>query len=124
MGVYSPSTPKPYRDTAVLTASPGRLVVMQYDGARRFLFQACAAKSEGQIELAHRKLQRAEAIIDNLRNTLDMSQGEIAERLQSIYIFCGRHLNEARLGRDPDKIERVDGLLCELRDAWAQAARL
>jgi flagellar protein FliS len=93
---------------------------MQYDGARRFLFQACAAKSEGQIELAHRKLQRAEAIVENLRNTLDMSQGQIAERLESIYLFCARHLSESRFEPGNQKLEQVSTLLGTLREAWAQ----
>ena len=117
------TTPRAYRQSAVLTASPQQLVVMLYDGAHRFLNQAAIAMRSGDVQMAHIKLRRAETIILHLRETLDMSQGEIAERLHSIYIFCGRHLNEARLGRDPEKIERVDGLLCELRDAWAQAAR-
>jgi flagellar secretion chaperone FliS len=103
----------------VLTASPERLVVMLYDGARRFLHQAAVAMGDKQIELAHRKLRRAEMIISHLRDTLDMEQGEIASRLHAIYVFCQRHLNQARIDRDPAKIEQVSSLLGELRDAWA-----
>jgi flagellin-specific chaperone FliS len=40
-------------------------------------------------------------------------------RLQSIYIFCGQHLRQARIDRDPAKIEQVSKLLGELREAWA-----
>jgi flagellar protein FliS len=110
-----------YRESAVLTASPEQLVVMLYDGARRFLFQAATAMRNDNVELAHTKLRRAEAIIQHLRDTLDMEQGEVAARLQSIYLFCNRHLNEARVKRDPAKIEQVSGLLGELREAWNAA---
>jgi flagellar secretion chaperone FliS len=110
-----------YRESAVLTASPEQLVVMLYDGARRFLFQAATAMRSDNVELAHTKLRRAEAIIQHLRDTLDMDQGEVAARLQSIYLFCNRHLNEARVKRDPAKIEQVSGLLGELREAWNAA---
>ena len=74
-----------YRESAVLSAPPEVLVVMLYDGARRFLFQAGVAMRDGQIELSHRKLRRAEDIIRHLLDALDMDQGEISERLESIY---------------------------------------
>ena len=45
--------------------------------------------------------------------------GEIATRLQSIYVFCQSYLLKARLDRDPAKIDRVSAMLGELRDAWA-----
>jgi flagellar secretion chaperone FliS len=116
---YSPSA---YRQSAVLTASPEQLVVMLYDGARRFLGQATVAMRAGDVETSHVKLRRAEAIISHLLETLDLDQGEIAGRLQSIYLFCNRHLNDARMQRDPQKIEQVNSLLGELRSAWSAAA--
>jgi flagellar secretion chaperone FliS len=113
------SSPRAYREGAVLSAAPERLVVMLYDGARRFLNQAAVAMAESQIEISHRKLRRAEDIILHLRDTLDMDQGDIARRLETIYLFCGRHLMQARFDRDPSKIELVSGLLAQLRDSWA-----
>jgi flagellar protein FliS len=46
--------------------------------------------------------------------------GEIAARLQAIYLFCRHHLTEARLEQSPEKLEQVSGLLGELRSAWSQ----
>ncbi len=111
-----------YRDSAILTAPPERLVVMLYDGAHRFLFQAAHAMRQGDLAASNNRLQRAEAIISELRSTLDMSAGEIAERLEAIYAFCQRLLLEARLKRDPQRIEQVAELLAELREAWDQIA--
>ena len=51
-----------------------------------------------------------------------MDQGEISERLESIYLFCLRHLQQARFDRDVNKLEQVSGLLGELREAWATIA--
>lgn len=112
------SSPQAYRESAVLTASPERLVTMLYDGAIRFLGQAAIAMSDGDVGMTHIKLRRAEAIIAHLQNTLDMEQGEIPENLQSIYLFCRRHLNEARVERDPRRIREVVGLLAKLRESW------
>lgn len=116
------ASPQAYRESAVLTAPPERLVVMLYDGARRFLYQAATAMRGGDVPVAHERLRRAEAIITHLLATLDMSQGEVAERLQAIYAFCQRLLAEGRMKQDADQLDKVSELLGELRDAWAQVA--
>jgi flagellar protein FliS len=113
------ANPQAYREASIMTASPEQLVVMLYDGAGRFLKQAEGSMVEGSWLQAGEKLSRAEAIIDELLATLDMDAGEIAERLQAIYIFCKTRLIEARIERDPVRVEQVAGLLSELRGAWA-----
>ena len=109
----------PYREASVMTASPEQLVVMLYDGAGRFLRQASDAMEGATWLQASEKLSRAEAIIDELLATLDMGAGETAERLQAIYVFCKTRLIEARLERDPGRVDQVARLLAELREAWA-----
>ena len=116
------ASPAAYRESSVMTASPEQLVVMLYDGAGRFLRQADAAYGEGALEHAHDRMSRGEAIIDELLATLDMDQGQIAERLQAIYVYCKRCLLEGRRDRDVTKIRLVVQLLGELREAWAQVA--
>jgi flagellar secretion chaperone FliS len=112
-------TPNAYRANAILTASHGQQIVMLYDGARRFLFQAAAAMSEGQSVAAHNKLTRAEDIIRHLRSTLDMSQGVLPDRLHAIYSFSLSHLRQARMEQDPSKLEDISDLLGRLRESWA-----
>ncbi len=122
MSTYAPATPAAYKQQAILTAPPERLVVMLYDGALRFLFQASAAMRDGNRSVADTKQRRAEAIVDHLLETLDMSAGQIAQNLEGIYVFCKRLLTEARLERDADKLDKVRELLGELRESWAQIA--
>jgi flagellar protein FliS len=116
------ASPQAYREAAVLTASPVQLVVMLYDGIERFLRQAEVVMGEGTIAQANERMQKGEAIIDELIATLDKSAGQVAERLEGIYVFCKRLLMEARIERDPTKIETVRRLLRPLRDAWAELA--
>jgi flagellar protein FliS len=117
------ASPQAYRSSSVMTASPGQLVVMLYDGAGRFLRQAEIAAAEGAWRHASDRLDKADAIVDELLVTLDVEQGgQIAERLQGIYVFCRRLLIDARLERDPAKIRQAAALLAELRGAWAEIA--
>jgi flagellar secretion chaperone FliS len=123
MSVYSPSRATAYKEQSILTATPGQLVVMLYDGCLRFLHQSAHALRDGDVVVAGNRLSRAEAIIDELLTTLDLEQGGvIASRLQGIYVFCAKQLIEARLNGDADMVDTVAGLLAELRESWAQVA--
>jgi flagellar protein FliS len=114
------NAPQAYRESAVLTASPEQLVVMLYDGAIRFLRQAEVLSEEGAWPQAVERIGRAQAIVDELLCTLNMDAGELATRLESIYIFCADHLRDARLRKDPNRVRQVMRLLSELRDAWSE----
>jgi flagellar secretion chaperone FliS len=121
LSAYAGTSTTAYQQQSVLTAPPGRLVVMLYDGCLRFLHQAAYAMRQGSAQDAEGRLRRAEAILDELLATLDMERGGVvASRLQGIYVFCHRHLRHARQEADPAMIEQVSELLAELRDAWAQ----
>jgi len=113
-----------YRENTVLSATPTQLVVMLYDGARRFLRQASVAMRAREIERAHYALRHAELIIAHLDGVLDDEQGGgIAEQLHGIYRFCLLHLSHGRLQQDVSKLEQVGDLLGELRGSWAELAR-
>lgn len=116
------ASPNAYRRGAVLAASREQLVVMLYDGARRFLRQGAIAMRAGEIERAHNALRRAELIIGYLDSALDFEQGDVADHLHSIYAFSLIHLNRARIEQDPSKVEEVSEMLGDLRDAWVQLA--
>jgi flagellar secretion chaperone FliS len=111
-----------YRRGEVLAATPAQLVVMLYDGARRFLRQTVAAMNAGEVERAHTSLRHGERIVSHLDGTLDYDQGDLPQRLHMIYTFCLSQLNAARITQDPTKVEEVSGLLGELREAWSQVA--
>lgn len=123
MSTYSPTpSPQAYRANAVMTASQGQLIVMLYDGARRFLTQASAAMAERQIAMAHKKLTGAENIIRHLRGSLDMEQGVISQRLEALYAFWEEHLRQGRIQQNPKKLDEVNEMLGRLRESWATIA--
>jgi flagellar protein FliS len=122
MPPYNAPNSSAYLANAVLTASSPQLIVMLYDGARRFLYQSSAAMAARDIPQAHNKLRRAEMIIRHLRNTLDLSRGEIATNLHALYEFCLRQCQKARISQDPAVLDHINGLLGKLRQSWATIA--
>ena len=113
-----------YQTNAIHTASPEQLVVMLYDGCLRFLRRAEAAAENNQRPAITDGVARATAIIMELNATLDLERGgEIAGNLRSLYFFLHRHLLEASREGSADKIRHAIGLVGDLRDAFAEAAK-
>ncbi len=112
-----------YEEVAISTQDRGRLVVMLYDGAIRFLRQAVAALEQGDYIRKGRAISRAQDIIVELNAVLDMENGrEIAANLRQLYLFMWKYLNQANLKKDPDMIRKVIGLLEELNRGWNAVA--
>ena len=106
----------------MLAATPGQLVVLLYDGARRFLRQGAWRCAKARSSARTTRCAARNASSRHLDATLDFDQGELPQRLHAIYQFCLQHLNAARLEQDADSVEEVSELLGELREAWAQVA--
>jgi flagellar secretion chaperone FliS len=113
-----------YRQTQAQTAAPGELVVMLYRGAARFVASGIDAIERRDIQSAHDNLIRAQAVITELLETLDLERGgELARNLADIYIYLRSRLVEANLRKDAQPAHEVANLLHELLPAWEAAAR-
>ncbi len=115
-----------YRANAVLTASPGQLVLMLYDGALKALAIALDAFARPEadvqrIETINTQLQKAQAIIRELQGGLNFEAGgEIAQTMNRLYEFHLRRLFEANIRKQPEPVREVEKLVRDLRDAWAE----
>ena len=108
-----------YQEAAVTTQSKGRLVVMLYDGAIKFLKLAIKEIEAGNTEEKSKYISKALDILFELNAVLDMEAGgEVAMNLRNLYLFMGRHLTEANTKQDTQKIEEVIKLLEELNQSW------
>jgi flagellar protein FliS len=113
-----------YRQTQTQTAAPGELVLMLYRGAVRFLTAAIDAIEARNIAEAHDKLLKAQAIISNLLESLDVERGgEVARNLSALYDYMLRRLLEANVRKDARPAREVQVLLRELLPAWEAAVR-
>ena len=113
-----------YKENTVTTQSGERLVVMLYDGAVKFLKLAQKAIEDDDFKSKGNYIARAQAIINELNVSLDMETGgEIATNLRSLYLFMNRHLNQANLTCDSQKVQDVINLLEELNQSWKAIAK-
>jgi flagellar secretion chaperone FliS len=108
-----------YQENTITTQPQGRLVVMLYEGAIKFLKLAIPEMQAGNHEAKSKYLNKAEDIINELNIVLDMEAGnEIATNLRALYMFMIRHLHEANIKQDASKIEEVIKLLEEMNQSW------
>ena len=116
-----------YRETRIITAGQGQLIVMLYDEAVKQLALAIGLleknqnekKDPGKIEQISKSVMKTEEIITELMISLDFEQGgEIAKHLFSLYTWFNRELLEANITQDVDRIKTVKNMLSELRETW------
>jgi flagellar protein FliS len=124
MGAYDYA--RMYRANSVLTASPGQLVLMLYDGALRSL--ALAREAFGRpaddmtrIAVINQQLIKAQAILTELQGTLNHDAGgEFSRQMESLYDYYNRRLVEANLRKRVEPVIEVERLLTEVRNAWSE----
>ncbi|MFQ6035910.1 MAG: flagellar export chaperone FliS [Sedimentisphaerales bacterium] len=108
-----------YQNAAVTTQSKGRLIVLLYDGAIKFMKLAIKELEVHNYEAKGRYIGRAQDIINELNAVLDMDAGgEIATNLRRLYCFMSNRLSEANAKRDPQMIREVITLMEELNQSW------
>ena len=108
-----------YQDNAVSTQSKGRLIVMLYDGAIKFMRLAIVEMEKKNYEAKGRYINKALDIINELNVVLDMDTGgEIANNLRKLYIFMSNRLSQANIKCDPELVRDVIKLMEELNRGW------
>ena len=113
-----------YRQTQAQTATPGELIVMLYRGAVRFVVSGIEGIEAQNVEASHNNLVRAQAVINELLESIDVERGgEVARNLWRIYEFMISRLVEANLRKDAEPAREVERLLRDLLPAWEEAAR-
>ena len=112
-----------YENAAVTTQNKGRLIIMLYDGAIKFLNQAIHALETGDMEAKGKYIGRAQEIVIELNTILNMEDGgEISQNLRKLYNFILQHLTQANIKRDTQMILEVINLLKELNTGWKAIA--
>ena len=114
-----------YKETQIKTATPGKLILMMYDGAIKNLNQALQDmdNEHRRYDSISNSLIKAQDIIAELMISLDFERGgEIAKNLFGLYVFMNRRLLDGNIKKEKAPLEEVKTLLIELRAAWAEVA--
>ncbi|MBU2549681.1 MAG: flagellar export chaperone FliS [Proteobacteria bacterium] len=113
---------KQYRHTQVTTVDKGRLIVLLYDGAIKFLKQARECSLSGDIEGKANNLNRSLDIIAELNQSLNMNDGgDLSKNLRRLYMFWSDHLIQGKIKKDVKFIDDVLEMMKSLNEAWNHA---
>lgn len=117
-----------YREQSILTASPGDLVLMLYDGCLRQLRIARYAltpadNGQPEMETASQALLKAQDIIGELMQGLDFHY-DVAKHLFRVYEYINFQLIQANIRKDGKLIENLEDIMTELRVTWEQVLKI
>ena len=116
---------KYYKTQSVQTASPGKLVLMLFDGYLKFTATARRGFEEDDLtkknETINNNLIKAQNIVTELQSSLDMSvPGELPGTLYRLYDYVLHQLQQSNLQKKIEPIDEADKVISELREAWAE----
>ena len=110
-----------YLTSSVENAPPIKIVRMLYQGALRFIDQAAQIDPEKDFEAFQEKINRADAIVSELRLSLDHEPApELTDQLNALYLFVEDRLRTAFLERSTATLSEARSVLETLLDGWQQ----
>ena len=111
-----------YRTNQVMTADPGAILLMLYQGALDFLRQAKDAMERKDMAGKGMFINKTLAIVSELLTSLNFDiGGDVARNLESLYLFMIDHITNANLYNDPRLLEETITLLSTLKEGWEGA---
>lgn len=109
-----------YQQASFEHAPPLKIIRLMYAGAIRFLDQAAQLDPRAEAEAFSEKLRRADAVVAELRLSLDHDLApELSRDLSSLYLFVERQLQDALLEQTVEPLAGARRVLFTLQEAWA-----
>lgn len=112
-----------YRQQAIQTNNPSRILLMVFDGAIAALIKAKALIDEKNIPDAHNQILRVQELVAELILALDF-QYEISNNLAELYQYIMDRLIDANVKKDNVILDEVIAMLSEMRDMWQETSKL
>ena len=110
-----------YKKTQINTSSPGKLLLMLYQGAIKFSKLAIKNIEAEEIEASHKNIIKVQNIVLELKSTLDKENGgQLAAQLEKLYDFIYQELLQANLKKDIKHLNNIIPLLEELYTAYKE----
>lgn len=111
-----------YEENKINTSTRGKLLLMAYDGALKFVRQAKVHMAEKCYEEQNTCILKTQRIILELISTINVKANEtLANHLLSIYEYLFNRLVEANITDNLAILDEVEHDLERLRQAWNEA---
>lgn len=112
---------KQYQMDEVNTSTQGKLILMMYDGAIKYIKMAMECMEKGDMSGQSVYIQKTRDIINELMVALDVEKGgEVCRNLERLYQFTLRQLTLANIKNERKSLSSVLRVLRPLRQAWDQ----
>jgi len=108
-----------YRRQDVLTAGPVDLIVMLYDGLKKNIVLGKRGILKNDVPGAHKHLMKAQLIVTELINSLDMNY-QISDELLELYEFALKGLADANLHKNAEPLDPIIEMVDSIREAWKE----
>ena len=124
MRTNSSSAAARYQHSQVSHADPVQLIVLLYDGALSRIAQGRQRLQEKDLLQAGLAISKAQAIVGELRQSLNMEAGgDVAVNLSRLYPYIHDLLVKAQRENLSEPLDEATNLLNELRGAWSEVAK-
>ena len=110
-----------YRQNEVATSSQGKLIVMMYEGALKFVALAIEGIDNQDLSKKGLYINKTHDIINELSCALDMKKGgDVAQKLESLYQYILHQLTLAKIKSDRKTLESIVNVITPLMEAWKE----
>jgi flagellar protein FliS len=96
---------------------------MLYDALKKNIILGKRGIAKKDVALAHKHLVKAQLIVTELINSLDMSY-DISKELMNLYDYALTTLVQANTRKEADALDSVIDMVDNIRDAWKQISTM
>ncbi|ELI6423906.1 flagellar export chaperone FliS [Aeromonas veronii] len=114
LGVYKKNS----LEAELSVADPHKVIQLLMQGFLERVAQAKGAIERRDYHLKSDRISSANAVLNGLKDSLDMSQGEISERLFSLYEYMGERLLDASVKMEVSPLDESMKLMLMIKESW------
>ncbi|WP_323907714.1 flagellar export chaperone FliS [Aeromonas caviae] len=114
LGVYKKNS----LEAELSVADPHKVIQLLMQGFLERVAQAKGAIERSDYQLKSDRISSANAILNGLKDSVDMSQGEISERLFSLYEYMGERLLDASVKMEVSPLDESMKLMLMIKESW------
>jgi flagellar protein FliS len=109
-----------YKKQAVMTMTPGEMIIKLYDECLKMLNAGIIYIQEKNIEACNNSLKKAHQILNYMRSILNRDY-ELSNELAALYDYYVRRIITANIKKDIEPLEEIIPMIIDLRNSFYEA---